>query len=302
MKRLQGFILGVIFSLIALMSITVFAEAINAHLSAINIQINGVQVAKTGDLYTLHNGEEVPYSILYKGTTYLPMRKLGELLDMEVLWDNDTQSAILNFEKSAVTPVPEPTPPVPSEKPSPTPKPTPTATPAPTPTLPPAPTPVPTPVPTTVPTPVPTPAPTPTPTPTPAPTNSPINLAEYELYLVDLINAERVKNNLSPLAVDTELMKVARIKAEDMTANNYFDHTSPTYGSPFEMMKSFGISYMSAGENLAGGQSAEWAVQAWLDSSGHRANIMTEYFTHTGIGISKSDLYGYVFVQMFIGK
>ena len=70
-----------------------------------------------------------------------------------------------------------------------------------------------------------------------------------------------------------------------MQTKNYFSHTSPTYGSPFDMMKAYGISYKSAGENIAMGQrSPEEVVQAWMNSQGHRENIMNPNFTHIGVG------------------
>ena len=100
--------------------------------------------------------------------------------------------------------------------------------------------------------------------------------------------------------MNTELSKVARTKSEDMKNKNYFDHNSPTYGSPFDMMKSFGISYTSAGENIAMGQKTpEQVVQAWMDSPGHRANIMNSSFTQIGVGYVASGNY---WTQMFIGK
>ena len=75
-----------------------------------------------------------------------------------------------------------------------------------------------------------------------------------EQEILKLVNAERSKQGLSPLTLDWELSRVAKFKSEDMRDNNYFSHTSPTYGSPFQMMKSFGISYKSAGENIAAEQ------------------------------------------------
>lgn len=97
MKRLQGFITGFVVSSILFLSISgVFAESINAIFNAVNIKINGVLAAKAGENYTLSNGDEVPFSISYKGTTYLPMRKLAELLGKEVNWDSKTKTAIVN--------------------------------------------------------------------------------------------------------------------------------------------------------------------------------------------------------------
>lgn len=123
-----------------------------------------------------------------------------------------------------------------------------------------------------------------------------------EIELLKLINAERIKNGLSELKFDAELQKVAKIKAKDLVDNNYFSHNSPTYGSPFEMMKSFGITYKAAGENIAGNPTLEGAVTAWMNSEGHRANILSNAYNYTGIGVVESQKYGKVMVQMFIGK
>ena len=122
----------------------------------------------------------------------------------------------------------------------------------------------------------------------------------YEKEVVRLVNIERRANGLSDLTYDWQLSRVARYKSEDMKNNNYFSHTSPTYGSPFQMMKSFGISYRSAGENIAKGQKtpAE-VVNAWMNSSGHRANILNSSFTHIGVGYVSDGKY---WTQMFIGK
>lgn len=131
-------------------------------------------------------------------------------------------------------------------------------------------------------------------------TTSQLTADEQEVF--DLINAKRVANGLSALKIDDELQNVARIKAQDMVNNNYFSHTSPKYGSPFDMMKSFGISYKTAGENIAGNSSNSSAVNSWMNSSGHRANILNSSFNYTGIGIVSSPKYGKVYVQMFMGR
>ncbi len=118
--------------------------------------------------------------------------------------------------------------------------------------------------------------------------------------VVDLTNAERAKEGLAPLKIDSALTKSAQLKSQDMKDNNYFSHTSPTYGSPFDQMKSLGINYKSAAENIAMGQrSAEEVVQGWMNSAGHRANIMNGSYTHIGVGLSDS---GYYWTQQFISK
>lgn len=130
--------------------------------------------------------------------------------------------------------------------------------------------------------------------------SSSMNTDEKEVF--DLINKQRTNNGLQALKVDEEVQKVARIKAEDMVQNNYFAHESPTYGSPFDMLKSFKISYRTAGENIAANSSNSGAVNAWMNSSGHKANILNSNFTYTGIGVVSSSKYGKIFVQQFIGK
>jgi len=87
-----------------------------------------------------------------------------------------------------------------------------------------------------------------------------------------------------------------------MVDKNYFSHESETYGGPFDMMKNFGISYKTAGENIAGNSSNSGAVNAWMNSAGHKANILNSNFTYTGIGVVKGSPYGKIYVQMFIGE
>ena len=128
------------------------------------------------------------------------------------------------------------------------------------------------------------------------------NLNSDEQEVFNLINKQRISNGLSALKIDSEVQNVARIKAQDMVNNNYFSHTSPTYGSPFDMLKSYKVAYKTAGENIAGNSSNSGAVNAWMNSSGHRANILNSSFTYTGIGVVSSPKYGKIYVQMFIGK
>lgn len=128
------------------------------------------------------------------------------------------------------------------------------------------------------------------------------SLTADELETFNLINKQRANNGLSALIVDSELQRVARIKAQDMVNNNYFDHNSPTYGTPFNMMKNFGITYKTAGENIAGNSSNSSAVTAWMNSPGHRANILNSSYNYTGLAVVSSPKYGKIYVQMFIGK
>ncbi|MFW5677633.1 MAG: CAP domain-containing protein [Acetivibrio ethanolgignens] len=123
----------------------------------------------------------------------------------------------------------------------------------------------------------------------------------YEMQVVQLVNQERAKAGLSPLAYNEKLSRVADLKAADMRDNNYFSHNSPTYGSPFDMMKSFGISYKAAGENIAKGQKTPQSVMnAWMNSSGHRANILNSQYEQIGIGYETDQKGNTYWVQMFI--
>jgi uncharacterized YkwD family protein/spore coat assembly protein SafA len=129
------------------------------------------------------------------------------------------------------------------------------------------------------------------------------NVKRIENEVVRLTNEQRAKYGLPPLKIDWQLARVARYKSADMRDKNYFQHNSPTYGSPFTMMKNFGIQYRTAGENIAAGQrTPQEVVNAWMNSPGHRANILNKNFTHIGVGYAKGGSYGHYWTQMFIGK
>ncbi|MGI6668447.1 MAG: CAP domain-containing protein [Acetivibrionales bacterium] len=132
--------------------------------------------------------------------------------------------------------------------------------------------------------------------------SSKLVLSEDEQKLLDLVNKARADKGLNALEVDENLMKVARIKARDMIENNYFSHQSPTYGSPFDMMRQFDTVFKSAGENIAGNKTVEGAFKAWMSSDSHKKNLLNPGFGFTGIGIADSPTYGKIFVQQFIGK
>lgn len=125
-------------------------------------------------------------------------------------------------------------------------------------------------------------------------------IRQEEQRVIELTNQHRVENGLSELQADEELTGVARKKSTDMQQNNYFSHTSPTYGSPFDMIRDFRISYSSAGENIAQGQQTpEQVVQAWMDSPGHRENILNGTYTHIGVGYDPN---GNHWTQLFISR
>ena len=124
-------------------------------------------------------------------------------------------------------------------------------------------------------------------------------VSSFEREVVRLVNEVRAKHGLKPLAENWELSRVARYKSQDMVDNRYFSHTSPTYGTPFQMIRAFGLTYRTAGENIAYGQRTPQAVvNAWMNSSGHRANILNVSYTQIGVGYVAN---GHYWTQMFIG-
>ncbi|MGD6871825.1 SafA/ExsA family spore coat assembly protein [Sutcliffiella horikoshii] len=124
-----------------------------------------------------------------------------------------------------------------------------------------------------------------------------------EEQVAKLVNQERAKHGLKPLKLNWELSRVARYKSQDMIDKRYFSHTSPTYGSPFDMIRNFGISYRSAGENIAAGQQTPQEVMnAWMNSEGHRKNILSSQYTEIGVGYAKGGQYGHYWTQMFISR
>ena len=131
------------------------------------------------------------------------------------------------------------------------------------------------------------------------PAVTPSTSSSYEQQVIDLINEIRIQNGLSPLTENAALNRCAKAKSQDMHDKGYFSHQSPTYGSPFEMMKQFGITYRAAGENIAMGQTTPQAVvHAWMNSEGHRANILNASFTQIGMGYVAD---GHYWTQQFIG-
>jgi uncharacterized YkwD family protein len=130
----------------------------------------------------------------------------------------------------------------------------------------------------------------------------PSGISDEEQQMLNLVNKARADAGAGPLAFDMKLENTARLKAQDMVQKNYFSHQSPTYGSPFDMMRQFGITFKSAGENIAGNSTVEGAFNAWMNSQGHRQNILNASYNYTGIGIVSSPTYGKIFVQQFIGR
>lgn len=135
--------------------------------------------------------------------------------------------------------------------------------------------------------------------------NTPVqsDVSQQAKEVLRLVNEERAKQGLKSLTLSTTLSNIATVKSKDMAVNNYFSHQSPTYGSPFQMMQHFGVTYRSAGENIAAGQrTAQEVMTAWMNSSGHRANILNGSYTELGVGYYKGGSYGHYWTQEFIGK
>ncbi|WMJ82154.1 CAP domain-containing protein [Clostridium sp. MB40-C1] len=132
------------------------------------------------------------------------------------------------------------------------------------------------------------------------------NLTEVkklENEVIRLVNVERSKVGLGQLKANWQLSRVARYKSQDMINKKYFSHTSPTYGSPFDMMRNFGINYRSAGENIAYGQNSPSEVmKSWMNSPGHKQNILNSTYTEIGVGVAKSSNGQLYWTQMFIRR
>ncbi len=127
------------------------------------------------------------------------------------------------------------------------------------------------------------------------------SFTSYEDEVISLVNAERTNRGLQPLSKNWELCRVARYKSEDMIANGYFAHNSPTYGSPFDMMESFGLRFTAAAENIAYGQrSPSEVMNAWMNSAGHRSNILSGNVSEIGVGVAAKPNGVLYWTQMFI--
>ncbi len=124
-------------------------------------------------------------------------------------------------------------------------------------------------------------------------------ISSYAREVCTLVNAERAKYGLDALTLDATLCSCAQRKSQDMHDLGYFSHTSPTYGTAFQMMRSLGVTYNHAGENIAMGYSSPQAVvAAWMQSSSHRAIILSASYRSTGIGYVADGGY---WTQWFIG-
>jgi uncharacterized YkwD family protein len=123
-----------------------------------------------------------------------------------------------------------------------------------------------------------------------------------ESRILQLVNAERAKTGAKALISNGDCTKLARMKSQDMVDKDYFSHQSPTYGSPFDLLKSNKVSYMYAGENIAMNQNADAAFKAWMNSEGHKKNILNPNFTELGVGIAPKGNGSKIYTQLFIGR
>lgn len=128
------------------------------------------------------------------------------------------------------------------------------------------------------------------------------SLTKLEQRMLDYTNKERERHKLKPLTLDITLTKLARLKTKDLIDNKHFNHYSPNYGSPFEMMNDYNISFIYAGENLAANPTVNGGHKALMESATHRHNILNPNFTHIGIGIQRASTNRLVITQLFIGK
>lgn len=127
-------------------------------------------------------------------------------------------------------------------------------------------------------------------------------LSQDEQIFINLINNQRIKNNLPELQIDETLLNLARLKANDIAKNKYFSHTSPTYGTIFDMLKNNNINYSKASENIARNLNADKAIESLMNSESHKNNILSTNFNYTGISVVNSIDFGKIFVQIFVAK
>ncbi len=252
--------------------------------------------------YTIIKNQNQPYS-----NYYTTIGKQNQIISNFYVTSLGSYLRPSSQPQPVIRPQPTPKPESqPTPQPEPQPEPNPQQTPKPEPQPEPNPQQTPEPEPQPEPNPQQTPEPEPQPTPEPKPdtgsdtggtSNGQHSLSAEEIQMVDYVNKARQDAGLQPLQIDSGLSNVAALKSRDMYDNNYFSHDSPTYGSPFDMMTKFGIKYSGAAENIAKNSSVAAAHNAFMNSQGHRDNILNPIYTHIGVGIYK----GY-YTQMFIRK
>lgn len=129
-----------------------------------------------------------------------------------------------------------------------------------------------------------------------------INLSQDEQIFFNLINNKRLENNLPEFEIDETLLNIARLKCQDLVKNNYFSHTSPTFGTIYQMLQNNNYTYSKASENIAKGLNADTAIKNLMNSEPHKNNILSQDFNYTGIAVINNIDCGKMFVQIFIAK
>jgi len=122
---------------------------------------------------------------------------------------------------------------------------------------------------------------------------------DLEEKMIKLVNEEREKQGFKPLVADPELTKVARLHSQDMFAKGYFSHYSLEGTTMADRLKSAGVRYLMAGENLALAQTLPIAHNGLMESPGHRANILQPKYGRIGIGVLDGGRYGLMITQVF---
>lgn len=239
--------------------------------------------------------------------TFVPLRAISEALNCIVDWDGDNNSVIIIGNGSIIKPSAQPTS-IPTSQPTAIPTQAPTAAPTQTPSAEPTtapPSTVPTQPPAIQPTAAPTQAPTvqPTTAPTLPPSQSTSSETAMEQEVLRLVNQARQENGLTPLNWAEDLAAVARAHSRDMIDRSFFSHTNPDGLSPFDRLKNSGIRYTAAAENIAYGQKTAQAVMdGWMNSSGHRANILNKNVKEIGIGAVKNNNGTIYWTQVFVAR
>jgi len=284
---------------------------------ALGAQVNWVEATRTAIIFrdgimlylpvdaALPGGMGRP--AIVQGRTFVPLAYVTEMLGATIRWDAAARAVYVTETATAVAPTPSPSPtvtpspspspvvspsPVPSPSPSPIVSPTPSPTPFPSPIVSPTPSPTPSPSPIVSPTPSPAPSPTPSPTPIPSPTPSPsptpdsLSIADFEQRVFDLTNEERARHNLPALIWHNGLADLSRAHSEDLVQNNRMGHDS-TDGTTFAQ-RIAGISWRAAAENVNSARTPEATVETWMNSPGHRSNILNPDLTHLGVGTAQS--------------
>lgn len=135
-----------------------------------------------------------------------------------------------------------------------------------------------------------------------AETASSFTLSQDEQIFFNLINNQRIENDLPEFQIDETLLNLARLKAQDIVDNQYFSHTSPTFGTFFEMLQNHNVSYSKASENIARNINADGAIESFMNSESHRNNILSQDFNYTGIAVVNSSNWGKIFVEIFVAR